>query len=561
MAENQVVYEVSLRDRNVNTQLQSFDRNANRFERSIRSADSALSSFGKGAIAALGTFTIFDIIRDSIGEFDAAAKATGQLNAALKSTGGIAGVTMGQLIDQAEALQKVTLFDDDSTKGAQSLLLTFTNIRDEIFTEAIPAIQDLATRMGTDLNGAAVQVGKALNDPIQGINALRRVGVSFTKDQRKVIETLVRTGKVAEAQRLILKELNTEFGGSAREAALAGAGAFQILQNEIGDIKEDLGELALELVREFNPGIKQFVKSFKDGVKWLREHKEGVKEIVTTAAKLIPVYLEYRALIWSLTKAEAALLLIQQLRTREMGRQATMGAAAAGSGAGGALASSGQLFGYAAAGAFIYQVSGEMARVIEEKDWFGDMFRKRAVQNFWEKQGSFAKENPNSYTAEVYYEQYGNRLVDAMEGGIDKNIWKLSQQFENIGKIGGQSMVSGIKEQYLKVAQFMDNIYKGTPLEGSFSSAYYSTLEKLYDYNNKEKAGGKGRPPIPNLGGGTVDKIHGNQPVTINVKIDKQIETLEIHAQNMTEGLGKLKEGVQDAMSAAIRDSQILAGR
>src|SRR5918911_113626 len=70
-----------------------------------------------------------------------------------------------------------------------------TGIRNEVgkgndvFNQATQAATDLAaglnqgqvTAEGTQQ--AATLLGKALNDPIQGLTALRRVGISFTKQQ------------------------------------------------------------------------------------------------------------------------------------------------------------------------------------------------------------------------------------------------------------------------------------------------------------------------------------------------------------------------------------------
>ena len=73
---------------------------------------------------------------------------------------------------------------------------------------------DMSVALGQDATQSAIQLGKALNDPVKGVTALRRVGVSFTAAQIKQIKTLVATGKTLQAQKLILRELNQEFGGS-----------------------------------------------------------------------------------------------------------------------------------------------------------------------------------------------------------------------------------------------------------------------------------------------------------------------------------------------------------
>ena len=84
----------------------------------------------------------------------------------------------------------------------------------------------MSVALGTSLKSAAIQVGKALQDPENGITALRRVGVNFTKEQKERIQGWVEEGKQLKAQKFILKELRTEFAGSA-EAQATGAAKLQ----------------------------------------------------------------------------------------------------------------------------------------------------------------------------------------------------------------------------------------------------------------------------------------------------------------------------------------------
>ena len=189
--------------------------------------------------------------------FDVQAKADAQLQAVLKSTGQVAGRSFAALKKQASVLQDVTLFGDEATQQSQALLLTFTNIRREIFDETVPIVQDYATAMATasgesvNLKDASIQVGKALNDPIKGITALGRAGVQFTEEQKEMIKTLAEGGKMADAQRVILKELEKQFGGSARAAAEAGAGPLTQLNNKFGDLLEVGGQLIVNFLRPF----------------------------------------------------------------------------------------------------------------------------------------------------------------------------------------------------------------------------------------------------------------------------------------------------------------------
>ena len=208
-----------------------------------------------GAIAACAGAYEF-----TIGNAAEAEKVQAQLNAVLASTKGVAGMTAQAVNDLAEELSQMSTFDDEAIVGAESLLLTFTKIGRDIFPEATRAIVDISTALGQDLNASAIQVGKALQDPILGVTALRRVGVNFSADQQAVIKSLVETGRAAEAQKLILKELSTEFGGSAAAAAGTFSGQLTILKNNLANMGEGIGKGLL-------PALKQMAENMNT-VKW-----------------------------------------------------------------------------------------------------------------------------------------------------------------------------------------------------------------------------------------------------------------------------------------------------
>lgn len=209
----------------------------------------ALELAAKGVAVASAAATAFGVL--SVKAFNESEDAIAQTNAVLKSTGGIAGVTADQVTKLATSLQKQTKFSDESVRSAENLLLTFTSIGKEIFPQATETVLDMATALGEDTKSAAIQLGKALQDPILGITALRRVGVNFSDAQKDVIQNLVETGHKAEAQKLILKELQVEFGGSARAAGDTFAGSLAKLKNQFNDVQEVIGQTITEHLKPF----------------------------------------------------------------------------------------------------------------------------------------------------------------------------------------------------------------------------------------------------------------------------------------------------------------------
>jgi len=173
-----------------------------------------------------------------------------QLNAVLESTGGIAGVTAEQVNSLADAFELTTKFSAEQTLAGENLLLTFTNIGADVFPQATETMLDMSQALGQGMKESAVQLGKALQDPILGVTALRRVGVNFTEEQQNMIEKMVEAGEVGQAQAFILKELQTEFGGSAVAAGQTFGGQLEILNNKIGAVRERIFSGLMPVLQE-----------------------------------------------------------------------------------------------------------------------------------------------------------------------------------------------------------------------------------------------------------------------------------------------------------------------
>lgn len=211
-----------------------------------------------GAVFAVVGTTRF--LSGAVAEAEDAARV-GRLTAAvIQSTGAAAGVTADQVERLANGLSRVAGVDDEVIQSAENVLLTFRSVGKQVFPDAIKAALDMSAALGTDLQGSVIQLGKALNDPVQGMTALRRVGVSFTEEQQAQIRVLQQSGDLLGAQRLILNELKSEFGG----AAAAGATATDRLSVAFKNLEESLGTALLPAVNVAADGMTTLVGAFSD---------------------------------------------------------------------------------------------------------------------------------------------------------------------------------------------------------------------------------------------------------------------------------------------------------
>lgn len=130
-----------------------------------------------------------------------------------------------RLLEFADAQERLT--GVDTVIATQAKLMTFAELAktaDQVggaFDRATMAAIDMAAAGFGSAEGNAVQLGKALNDPIKGINSLTRSGISFTNKQKEMITAMVETGKMGQAQNEILKAIETQVKGTAAATSTA----------------------------------------------------------------------------------------------------------------------------------------------------------------------------------------------------------------------------------------------------------------------------------------------------------------------------------------------------
>jgi hypothetical protein len=272
-------------------------------------AGAVMRGLGVAAVAA-GAVTAA-VLGKYIANTIEAEKVQAQLNARLKDTGAIAGRSLGQLNDQADRLQKKTIFDDEAIGGAQAMLLTFKQIREVNFDRSVDAAADLATVMGTDIADAAKLLGRALNDPSQGLAALTRAGVTFTEGERDKIKAMVEAGRTADAQTLILNKLEGTMGSAAEAARDTLGGALQALKNSFDNLLEgDAGDAGVVGVRN---AVEDLISLLNEP-----ETKQGFDNLIAGAVSAIQTMVRLAT-----TTANVTRFIGEELAARANGAAAT----------------------------------------------------------------------------------------------------------------------------------------------------------------------------------------------------------------------------------------------
>lgn len=258
----------------------------NKVKKSVNSVASSFKALAKASGIIFAIKKVIDFTKANRDLADVQAISNTKLNSVLKATKGVAGMTSKELQNMASEFQNLTMIGDEVTMSAQATLLTFRNIGEDVFPRTIMAVMDMSQMFGS-LESSSLQVGKALNDPITGITALNRVGITFSDTQKEQIKLFQKNGEMAKAQGIILTELENQFGGTAIAMAKTAKGVRTQLANEFGDIQESLGEGWNKISQPSNKKLLEFIKENKAMITGIFSNLPEVAGLAFDTAKTI----------------------------------------------------------------------------------------------------------------------------------------------------------------------------------------------------------------------------------------------------------------------------------
>jgi len=240
------------------------DKLFNGIAKGVAGIGAAVGAAALGASVAVGAF-----VKTSLDSLARIERINAQTDSVIKSTNGAAKVTAQHVEDMTGALENQTGTEAESIQQGANMLLTFTNIKNaagdnnDIFDQATKTITDMSRAFDTtggaviDTTTQAIQLGKALNDPIKGVTALRKVGVSFTEDQQKQIKAMVGANDTLGAQKVILAELQKEFGGAGEAFAKTSKGQIELAGHAWGTFGEALSSALLPAIGTVAGGLAE----------------------------------------------------------------------------------------------------------------------------------------------------------------------------------------------------------------------------------------------------------------------------------------------------------------
>lgn len=241
----------------------------------LGSALSAIGPYGLAAGVALSAVAL-----GLLKGIEAAAEAEQsfmRLEAVLRTTGNSSGLTANEIASTAEEIEKATLATAEQVQDAATVLATFRTVAGDTFTRTLTLAQDMSATFGGDLKSNVAALGKALEDPINGLGGLQKSYRLLTESQRDTIQTLVETGRQAEAQRMILDALEKKIGGSGKAETSGLAGATNRLSDAWGNLLKGIAQTET---------VSTAAKSSLSGLATVIEGLNGILKDDTTGEKI-----------------------------------------------------------------------------------------------------------------------------------------------------------------------------------------------------------------------------------------------------------------------------------
>lgn len=281
-------------------------------------ASAAVGGMIRGMLPILGGAAVLKFANDSIEAWKIQETAVANVEAGLKSTNNAIGITSKQFQDMASASQSVGIFGDETIlQNATAQFLTFGNIGATNFDRIQRAALDVTAKLkginatGEDLRGTSIMMGKAMDDPIRGMGAMRRVGISFSAAEELAVKKMVAMNDTVGAQNLMLKAIERQYGGTNEALRKTTAGMELASKNDLGDTMELVGKQLMPIKQSFYEIAVQLLPFVNSGMQFLSDNMNIIKPILKT---LLGLFLTWKIYTWSVVLAQRAMIAVGWLK-------------------------------------------------------------------------------------------------------------------------------------------------------------------------------------------------------------------------------------------------------
>lgn len=262
---------------------------------------SSIGSAAKMLLPAFGGFALVSMFQSAMDKAKSYEASLANVRAGLKSTKNAAGLTEEQLVAMSKRLSSESMFGGGAIlQNATAQLLTFTGITSANFERVQKLAGDITAKLkginatGEDLHGVSIMIGKAMENPIRGLTAMRRIGISFSDSEEAMVKRMMASNNVIGAQNYMLKVIEKQYGGTAAALMQTAQGQEMLIQKRIDGALVGIGRALLPIKRDFLELGAQILPLVADAfgkiASFITEHKDLI-------IKLVGVYAAYRGIL------------------------------------------------------------------------------------------------------------------------------------------------------------------------------------------------------------------------------------------------------------------------
>ena len=204
-------------------------------------------------------------------------------------------------LENLENLKKLAITQEGVTgvyreqiEAGEVMLLKHHDIRVS-YEQLLPAIANYAKATGQTFADASTQFARALGNPNRAVQTLRMAGIDLTKEQLKWMNNMYESGKYADYQSMVLKQLQERFEGTAEAMLKANPGEqinLVLRQSQVA-----LGEFERKVLIDALPVIEKLILDIKDGALWFQKNKESIETLGKAIIGIGIIWAGYNILI------------------------------------------------------------------------------------------------------------------------------------------------------------------------------------------------------------------------------------------------------------------------
>lgn len=245
--------------------------------RSLKKVSEGLDSFGNKALVGGGLTTAY--FATTVQAAEENEVAVNRLRQVFKSMGEANEKAALQSEAYASKLEMQIGVEDEAIMAVQAKIATFKTVSNQaarmagMFDRATKASFDMAATGFGEADQNAVQLGKALEDPIKGITALWRSGITFTESEKAKIKALTESGQKLKAQDMIMRAVEKQVGGVAEKTVTTTQKAkvawSEVTENIGKTLMPTIALLGSKFVNDVIPKVQAFIEKHPELIKYV----------------------------------------------------------------------------------------------------------------------------------------------------------------------------------------------------------------------------------------------------------------------------------------------------